>query len=134
LENNNYFKLFLADMQKLWDNLSIPQKIGIAVMTVITIVVATFFLVKANEPNWTVLYSDLTQQDTAAIAEGLRKNGYPFKISQDKTAVLVPAKLQDDLRVYVAENDLVKDSSPGFELLDELQLGSTDFKNKMTRQ
>ena len=47
---------------------------------------------------------------------------------------MVPQEMQDDLRIYVAENDLIQDSSPGFELLDEMQLGSTDFKNKLTKQ
>ena len=36
--------------------------------------------------------------------------------------------------MFVAENDLIKDTSGGFELLDDLQLGSTDFKNKLTKQ
>ncbi len=132
--NNNYLKLFWADILKLWDNLGLIQKLGLILLTVVTLVVATFFLVKSAEPNWTVLYSDLTEQDTTAIAEGLRKNGYSFKISQDKTTVLVPANMQDELRLYTAENNLIKDSTPGFELLDELQLGSTDFKNKLTKQ
>lgn len=38
------------------------------------------------------------------------------------------------MRVFVAENDLIKDGSGGFELLDDMQLGSTDFKNKLTKQ
>ncbi len=38
------------------------------------------------------------------------------------------------MRVFVAENDLIKNEDSGFELLDDMQLGSTDFKNKLTRQ
>ena len=38
------------------------------------------------------------------------------------------------MRVYVAENDLIKNKDSGFELLDNMQLGSTDFKNKLTKQ
>ncbi len=131
---NNYLKLFLADMQKLWANLSLLQKFALVILSVVTIAAASYFLVKSTEPNWTVLYSDLMPQDTVAITEGLRKDGYQFKVSADKTTVLVPAHLQDELRLYIAENNLIKDSSPGFELLDELQLGSTDFKNKLTKQ
>ena len=55
-------------------------------------------------------------------------------MSADKKSVLVPQEMQDELRIYVAENDLIQDSSPGFELLDDMQLGSTDFKNKLTKQ
>jgi flagellar M-ring protein FliF len=38
------------------------------------------------------------------------------------------------MRVFVAENDLIKNGDGGFELLDDMQLGSTDFKNKLTKQ
>lgn len=130
----NYFKLFIDDLTKLWNGLEMGQKFGIVVLSAITLVVASFFIMKSMEPNWSVLYSDLSPQDAAAVSESLKKSGYPFKLSSDKKSVMVPAELQDELRIYVAENDLIQDSSPGFELLDDMQLGSTDFKNKLTKQ
>lgn len=132
--NNNYFKLILDDLKKLWTSLDIAQKFGILALTVVTLVAATFFLVKAMEPNWAVLYTDLSEPDAVAITDSLKKNGYTYKIADDQKTILVPAKQKDELRVYVAENDLIKNSNPGFELLDDMQLGSTDFKNKLTRQ
>lgn len=130
----NYFKLFIDDLTKLWNGLEVGQKLGIIVLGAITLMVSAFFIVKSMEPNWSVLYSDLSQQDAAAVSESLKKSGYPFKLSADKKSVLVPQEMQDELRIYVAENDLIQDSSPGFELLDDMQLGSTDFKNKLTKQ
>ncbi len=38
------------------------------------------------------------------------------------------------MRIFVAENDLIKNGDGGFELLDDMSLGSTDFKNKLTKQ
>lgn len=131
---NNYFKLFLDDLKRLWDGLEVGQKFGIVALSIITLVASSYFLMKSMEPNWSVLYSDLSPQDSAAVSESLKKSGYAFKLSDDKKSILVPVEMQDDLRVYVAENDLIQDSSPGFELLDEMQLGSTDFKNKLTKQ
>ncbi len=130
----NYFKLFIDDLTKLWNGLEMGQKFGIVVLSAITLVVASFFIMKSLEPNWSVLYSDLSPQDAAAVSESLKKSGYPFKLSSDKKSVMVPAEMQDELRIFVAENDLIQDSSPGFELLDDMQLGSTDFKNKLTKQ
>lgn len=130
----NYFKLFIDDLTKLWNGLDVAQKFGIVALAAITLFVSSFFLMKSLEPNWTVLYSDLSQQDAASVSESLKKSGYPYKLSQDKKSILVPAEMQDELRIYVAENDLIQDSSPGFELLDDMQLGSTDFKNKLTKQ
>ena len=130
----NYFKLFLDDITKLWNGLEIGQKLGIIILGAITLVATSFFIMKSMEPNWSVLYSDLSPQDAAAVSESLKKSGYPYKLSADKKSVLVPQEMQDDLRIFVAENDLIQDSSPGFELLDDMQLGSTDFKNKLTKQ
>ena len=130
----NYFKLFIDDMAKLWNGLEIGQKFGIIVLTTLTMIASTYFIMKSLEPNWSVLYSDLSHQDAAAVSESLKKGGYPFKLGADKKSILVPQELQDELRIFVAENDLIQDSSPGFELLDDMQLGTTDFKNKLTKQ
>lgn len=132
--SNNYFKMLSEDIKKLWAGLDIAQKFGMIALTVVTLVVATFFLVKSLEPNWAVLYTDLSEPDAVAITESLKKNGYAYKIADDQKTILVPAEQKDDLRVYVAENDLIKNSTPGFELLDDMQLGSTDFKNQLTKQ
>lgn len=132
--STNYFKLLTDDFRKLWGGLDVAQKFGMLALTIITVVVATYFLVKSMEPNWAVLYTDLSEPDAVAVTENLKKNGYAYKIADDKKTILVPASQKDELRVYVAENDLIKNSTPGFELLDDLQLGSTDFKNKLTRQ
>lgn len=130
----NYFKLFMDDLIKLWNGLELGQKFGIVALSAITLVVTGFFITKSLEPNWSVLYSDLSEQDSIAITESLKKSGYAYKVSSDKKSVLVPSDKIDELRIYVAENDLIQDSAPGFELLDDMQLGSTDFKNKLTKQ
>ncbi len=130
----NYLKLFFDDLVKLWNGLDIGQKFGIVILTAVTIFVSAYFISKSFEPNWSVLYSDLSQQDAAAITESLKKSGYAFKLSNDKKSILVPIEKQDELRIFVAENSLIQDSSPGFELLDSMELGTTDFKNKLTKQ
>ncbi|HNW25733.1 MAG TPA: flagellar basal-body MS-ring/collar protein FliF [Candidatus Gastranaerophilaceae bacterium] len=131
---NNYFKLVIDDIRKLWNGLDIAQKFGMLTLTIVTFVVATYFIIKSMEPNWAVLYTDLSEPDAVSVVENLKKNGYAYKIADDRKTILVQADKKDELRVFVAENDLIKNSSPGFELLDELPLGSTDFKNKLTKQ
>ena len=131
---NEHLKLLIEDLKNLWKRLDINQKFSIAALVVAMLVIGVFFIFKATEPNWTVLYSDLSKDDVASISESLKKGGYAFKISDDRTSVLVRNQDKEDLRMFVAENDLIKDSSGGFELLDSLQLGSTDFKNQLTKQ
>ena len=131
---NEHFKLIIEDIKKLWEKLDINQKFSIAALLLAMFVVGVFFIFKATEPNWAVLYSDLSKDDVAAITESLKKSGYAYKLSDDKTTILVRNQDKEDLKMFVAENDLIKDTSGGFELLDDLQLGSTDFKNKLTKQ
>ena len=132
--SNNYFKMIISDLQRLWGGLDIGQKFGLVTLGGITLVAVTFLVMKSTEPNWAVLYSDLTETDAVSVSESIKKSGYPVKVSKDRKAVLVPANMQDDLRLYVAQNDLIQDREHGFELLDDLQLGSTDFKNQLTKQ
>ena len=131
---NEHLKAMAADIKKIWDKFDLNQKFIIAALLVIAMVVCLYFIFKATEPDWTVLYSELSRDDVAAITESLKKSGYAFKLSEDKSAILVREQDKENLRIFVAENDLIKDSSPGFELLDDLQMGSTDFKNKLTKQ
>ena len=132
--NSNYLQLLFNDMKKLWKGLNVPQRFALIVLLFVTIVLSTFFIVKSFEPDLTVLYSDLAESDVINITENLKKNGYSFKLTDDKKTILVPASQRDDMRLYVAENDLIQNSNPGFELLDNMQLGSTDFKNNLTKQ
>ena len=131
---NNYFSLLANDVKKLWNGLDEGQKLGMLALLVITIVAATFFLSKAMEPDWVVLYSDLNEVNALSIVENMKKNGYRYKVSEDKKTILVPSNVRDEMRIFVAENDLIKNTDTGFELLDDMQLGSTDFKNKLTKQ
>ena len=131
---NNYFALLANDVKRLWNGLDDGQKLGMLALIVLTIVASTFFLSKAMEPDWVVLYSDLNEVNALTIVENMKKNGYQYKVSEDKKSILVPSKVRDDMRIFVAENDLIKNGDGGFELLDEMQLGSTDFKNKLTKQ
>ncbi|MBR6902093.1 MAG: flagellar M-ring protein FliF [Synergistaceae bacterium] len=87
-----------------------------------------------NWPRSWVLYSDLNEVNAANIVENFKKNGYQYKVSEDRKTILVPSNVRDDMRIFVAQNDLIKNGDGGFELLDDMQMGSTDFKNKLTKQ
>ena len=103
---NEHFKLLIDDIKKLWLKLDINQKFSIAALIVAMIVVGIFFIFKATEPNWTVLYSDLSKEDVKAITESLKKSGYGYKLSDDRTTILVRNQDKEDLRLFVAEMTL----------------------------
>lgn len=131
---NNYFSLLKKDISKLWSGLEFTQKFTILILAISTFAAIAYFVAKSTEPNWGVLYSDLSEPDAVAVIENLKKSGYQYKLSDDKKTILVPTDQKEDLRLMIAENDVIHDSNPGFELLDKVQLGATDFQNKLTKQ
>ncbi len=131
---NNYFDLLSKDIKNLWGGLDLVQKLAIIFLIMATVAAIVYFVAKSTEPNWGVLYSDLAETDAVAVIENLKSAGYPYKLSDDRQTILVPAELKEDLRLLIAENDVIHDSTPGFELLDKLQIGATDFQNKLTKQ
>lgn len=130
----NYFDLLSRDLKRLWGGLDFSRKAVILLLSAAAIAAISYILVKSTEPNWGVLYSDLSEADAIAIAENLKDSGYQFKFSDDRRTVLVPIQAKEDLRIMIAENNIIKDSNPGFELLSKMQFGATDFQNKLTRQ
>lgn len=130
----NYFKLLYYDLQKIWRSLNFPQKVTTIVLLGITIFAISYFAGKATEPNWSLLYGDLNESDAIAVVEHLKQAGYAYKLSDDKRSVFVPANLKEDLRIQVAQSDIIQDSNPGFQLLDKMNFGATDFHNQMTKQ
>lgn len=130
----NYFKLLYYDLQKIWRSLDLPQKATTIALIGLTIFAISYFAGKATEPNWSLLYSDLNETDAIAVVEHIKQAGYTYKLSDDKRSVFVPANLKEELRIEVAEADIIQDSNPGFELLDKMNFGATDFHNQMTKQ
>lgn len=130
----NYFKLLFYDLQKIWRGLDLPQQATVVFLIGLTIFAISYFAGKATEPDWSLLYSDLNEPDAVAVVEHLKQAGYAYKLSDDKKSVFVPSDLKDELRIEVAENDIIQDSNPGFELLDKMNFGATDFHNQLTKQ
>lgn len=130
----NYFKLLFYDLQKIWRGLDLPQQATVIFLIGMTVFAISYFAGKAAEPDWSLLYSDLNEPDAVAVVEHLKQAGYAYKLSDDKKSVFVPADLKDELRIEVAENDIIQDSNPGFELLDKMNFGATDFHNQLTKQ
>ena len=64
---NEQLKAMAADIKKIWDKFDLNQKFIIAALLVVAMVVCIYFIFKATEPNWSVLYSDLSRDDVAAI-------------------------------------------------------------------
>ncbi|MFW3614480.1 flagellar basal-body MS-ring/collar protein FliF [Billgrantia antri] len=116
--------------QQFRGNPLIAVLIGGAAM--IAIVVA--LLMWAREPEYRVLYSNLTEADGGRIIGELDSRGVPYRFSEGGTALLVPGDAVHSLRLQLAEQGLPRGGNVGFELMDSQAFGVSQFAEQVNYQ
>jgi flagellar M-ring protein FliF len=114
-------------MKKLLANLSLAQKITIAVVAA-AVVAGVWGLVHwQNEQDFKPLFTGVAPEDGAAIVQKLRESGVEFRLPESGGSVLVPSARLAELRLNMAAAGLPKTGRIGFELFDKTNLGATEF-------
>lgn len=88
----------------------------------------------AREPDYRVLFSNLSEADGGQIIGELEKRQVPYRLSEGGHAILVPAAQMNALRLQLAEQGLPKGGNVGFELLDKQAFGVSQFAEQLNYQ
>lgn len=100
--------------------LPILRQFGFMVGLAATIAAAVAVVLWAQQPNFSLLYSGLTEKDSAAVIDALGKAQVPYQLGGQGT-VMVPAEKIHDLRIKLAAQGLPKGNAVGFESLNDSQ-------------
>ncbi|WP_312241794.1 flagellar basal-body MS-ring/collar protein FliF [Pantoea sp.] len=117
-------------LTRLRANPRIPLIIGAA--AAIAIVLALVLWAKA--PDYRVLYSNLSDEDGGAIVTQLTQMNVPYRFEENGGALMVPAEKVHELRLRLAQQELPKGGSVGFELLDKEKFGISQFSEQVNYQ
>ena len=77
-----------------------------------------YLTVRMSQPDLTLLYSDMTVEDSAAVIAELESLGVPFELAGDGTVIRVPDSDVLRLRMRLAEKGLPAGGTVGFEIFD----------------
>ncbi|WP_424192093.1 flagellar basal-body MS-ring/collar protein FliF [Ampullimonas aquatilis] len=91
-------------------------------------------LIWLQQPDYRVLFTNLTDKDGGAIVASLAQMNVQYKYSEGGTAILVPSDKVHDARLKLASQGLPKGSIVGFELLENPKLGMTQFQEQINYQ
>lgn len=83
-----------------------------------------------NEP-YAPLYTELDKEDAAAVVAKLKEMKVPYRLSQSGTTVEIPTSRVQETRLELAAAGLPHGGGVGFESLDKMRLGATDFEQKV---
>ncbi|WP_029893428.1 flagellar basal-body MS-ring/collar protein FliF [Desulfohalovibrio reitneri] len=127
--NNTWEKI-----TSFWGGRTAAQRIligGLAASVVLAFILMVYWL---NQPNYKVLYSKLSPEDANRVVGVLEGQNVPHKLEDSGTTILVPADQLYDIRLKVAGEGVVHGQGMGFELFDNVQIGQTDFVQRINYQ
>src|SRR5215813_15125484 len=114
-------------MKKILANLSLKQRISIAVVVVLVLASVYALVRNQREADFKPLFSGLAPEDAAAIVQKLKETGIEYRLPEGGGTVLVPSARLAELRLNLAAAGLPKTGRIGFELFDKTNLGATEF-------
>lgn len=87
-----------------------------------------------NKPDFQVLYSGLTSRDASSVVTKLKEMKVPYKLDAGGQLIRVPAESVYDTRLALAGEGLPRGQGIGFEVFNEVKMGTTEFVQKINYQ
>lgn len=87
-----------------------------------------FVIMRMSAPQMTMLFSDLSLEDSSSIIKDLERQAIPFQLRNEGATIMVPRDRVTRLRMKLAEGGLPKGGGVGYEIFDRSDtLGATSF-------
>jgi flagellar M-ring protein FliF len=115
------------------NRLSAVRQVGLIVGLAATIALGVAIVLWSQEPNYGLLYANLSDRDKAAVMDGLTQANIPYKLDAASGAITVPATRVHDARLRLATMGLPQGSETGYELLDKSQGFGTSRMAELSR-
>ena len=121
-------RAFLKQLAEFWGTLSLVKRISLVVATAAVLIGVLSAAAMSGHVEYAYLFTDLSTEDAAAIAEKLKGMKVPYRIQAGGTALEVPEERVHQLRLELASAGLPRGGGVGFEIFDRSNLGETEFE------
>lgn len=126
-------KAILTQLFEGYLKLPLTQKVLFPVLTVFSIAAVIYVSKLATDPDYTVLYSDLSTADAAGVVERLKELKIAYKIDGSTISIKPPEQVHE-LRMSLAAEGLPKTGTVGFELFDGTNFATTTLGEMVKKQ
>lgn len=109
-------------------------RIPLIVAAAAAIAVVFALVLWAKTPNYSVLFSNLSNEDGGAIVTQLTQMNVPYRFADNGGALMVPDDKVHELRLRLAQQGLPQGGNVGFELLDKEKFGISQFSEQVNYQ
>ena len=88
----------------------------------------------AQNADYRVLFSNLSDRDGGTIIESLQQQNIPYKFADGGGALLVPSDKVHEVRLRLASQGLPQGGTVGFELMEKQKFGTSQFLEQVNYQ
>lgn len=120
-------------LREAFNRLGDQQKIIFMVAVAALVAVIVGAILWSRQPDYKVLFSNLTEKDGGAIVAILETQNIPHRFS-DSGALLVPAERVHEVRLKLATQGLPRGGMVGFELMENQKFGTSQFAEQVNYQ
>lgn len=123
-----------SPFKEAWSDMSMGRRLML--MAAVSLIMGGFIalLLWINKPDYQVLYSGLAQSDASKVVEKLKELKIPFQLEGDGTVVKIPQDQVYETRLAMASAGLPRGQGIGFEVFNEVKMGTTEFVQKINYQ
>jgi flagellar M-ring protein FliF len=121
-------------VRDFWSELGNARKAGFVSASVAIVVLAVAVLSwTLNEP-YTVLFSELEEQDAGRVITQLESMKRSFRLGDSGSSILVPENEVHDIRIRLMSTGMPLAGGVGFEIFDDTGFGMTEFAQRINYQ
>ncbi len=110
------------------------QRIMIGAVGALVVAGLVAALMFSRQPDYRVLFSNLSDKDGGAIVAQLSSMNVPYKYTEGGGAIMIPADRIHDVRLKLATQGLPKGAVSGFEIMENSKFGITQFQERVNYQ
>lgn len=126
-------KAILSNLFESFLKLPLAQKIMMPALAIFSVSTIVFVSKMATEPDYVVLYSDLSPAESGEVVERLKDLKTSYRV--DGTTISVsPPEVVHELRISLASEGLPKTGTVGFELFDGTNFATTTMGEMVKKQ
>ncbi len=127
----NQLMQFISGLAGSFNVLSPARKMMIAGAGVMTMALIGGLAYLANQVEYQVLFSGLSNDDAAAIVSKLQEKKVSYKVSASGDVIYAPADKVPELRMEMAATGALRGGNVGYEIFDNKTLGATEFEQQL---
>lgn len=126
-------KAVLSSLVAGYIKLPLAQKVLFPLLVIFSVGAIVYVSKLATQPDYTVLYSDLSSGDAAAVVERLKEMRASYRVDGGTISVSPPESVHE-LRLSLASDGIPKTGSVGFELFDGTNFATTTLGEMVKKQ